>query len=340
MFLLKRKSVYYVEYLDVEENRVRRVSTHQSIKRDAIKFLSDFEKNLKTQKSYKHIFLDDFEKQYSDYVKDNLSAKYYTSVKLSFRQLISFTGNIPLSKLNYPLMDTFFIETFNRTQHGAWTYYRILKSAFYKAILWGYVDNNPFQKITLPKIPKNNPLFILETELDALLNLEKDELLKSIYLFAFNTGLRLGEIMNLKWNAVDFSDKIICVQNTIDFTTKGKQERKIPMNDNVFNLLVKRLPKVVEIKNDSFVFSYNDIQLNADFISKRFKKIIRISKLSQDLHFHDLRHSFASNLVKKGVSIFVIKELLGHQDVKTTQIYSHLTIDTLHSAVNQLGVNL
>lgn len=99
MFLLKRNSIYYIEYLDVEENRVRRVSTHQSIKRDAVKFLSDFEKNLKTHKSYKHIFLDDFEKQYSEYVKDNLSAKYYTTVKLSFRQLIGFTGNIPLSKI-------------------------------------------------------------------------------------------------------------------------------------------------------------------------------------------------------------------------------------------------
>jgi site-specific recombinase XerD len=339
MFLLKRSSIYYVEYLDVEENRVRRVSTHQSIKRDAIKYLSDFEKNLKTQKSYKHIFLDDFEKQYSEYVKDNLSAKYYITVKLSFRQLTSFTGNIPLSKFNYSLIDKFFVETFSRTQQGAWTYYRILKSAFNKAILWGYLDQNPFNKIKLPKIPNNNPLFIQEFELNDLLNLEEDELLKSIYVFAFNTGLRLGEIINLKWNAVDFSDEIISVQNTIDFTTKGKQERKVPMNDCVLNLLRKQFPKVIDIANDSLVFSNNGIQLNGDYISKRFKKIIRKSKLNQHLHFHDLRHSFASNLVKKGVSIFVIKELLGHQDVKTTQIYSHLTIGTLQSAVNQLGVN-
>lgn len=136
MFLLKRGSIYYVEYLDAEENRIRRVSTHQNIKREAIRFLSDFEKNLKSQKPNKHIYLGDFEKQYSDYVKSNLSSKYHTTVKLSIRQLIGFTGNIPLSKLNYSLMDKFFNETFNRTQQGAWTYYRILKSAFNKAILW------------------------------------------------------------------------------------------------------------------------------------------------------------------------------------------------------------
>ena len=215
-----------------------------------------------------------------------------------------------------------------------------MKSAFNKAILWGYLDQNPFNKIKLPKIPKNNPLFIQESELEDLVKLEDDELLKSIYLFAFNTGLRLGEITNLKWNTVDFSDKIISVQNTIDFTTKGKQERIIPMNESVFHLLSNRFPKVINITKDSFVFSNNGIKLNGDFISKRFKKIIRKSKLNQDLHFHDLRHSFASNLVKKGVLIFTIKELLGHQDVKTTQIYSHLTIDSLQNAVNQLGVNI
>ena len=59
-----------------------------------------------------------------------------------------------------------------------------------------------------------------------------------------------------------------------------------------------------------------------------------------NFYFHDLRHSFASNLIKKGVSIFIVKELPGHQDAKLTQIYSHLTIDGLQIAVNQLGVNL
>ena len=62
MFLLKRSGIYYVEYLDEQENRIRRISTKQKIKRDAIKFLTDFDKNLKTKKTFKHIFLEEFEK--------------------------------------------------------------------------------------------------------------------------------------------------------------------------------------------------------------------------------------------------------------------------------------
>jgi site-specific recombinase XerD len=340
MFLFKRGSIYHLEYKDVDENRTKRISTKCKSKKDALEFLSNFKDGISNRTKLRFISLHRFENEYQGYVDANFSKSYSLMVGVSFKLLTEHFGDIPLNKFPFQELEKFFSDTYQRTKQGARTYLIALKSAFNKAILWGYIDKNPFERIKLPKIPKNNPLFIQESELDDLLNLEEDELFKSIYVFAFNTGLRLGEITNLKWNAVDFLEKIISVQNTIDFTTKGKQERTIPMNESVFHLLSNRFPKVINITNDSYVFSNNVIKLNGDFISKRFKKIIRKSKLNQDLHFHDLRHSFASNLVKKGVSIFVIKELLGHQDVKTTQIYSHLTIDTLQNAVNQLGVNL
>lgn len=338
MFLFKRGSIYQLEYIDVDENRTKRISTKCKNKKDALEFLSYYKDRLSNLNKLRFISLNRFANEYQEFVDVNFSKSYSLMVKVSFNLLEKHFGDIPINKFPFQELEKFFSDTYKRTKQGARTYLIALKSAFNKAILWNYVDKNPFLRIKLSKIPKNNPLFIQETEFDDLLNLEEDELLKSIYVFAFNTGLRLGEITNLKWNAINFSDKIICVQNTIDFTTKGKQERKIPMNECVFHLLRDRYPKVIDIANDNFVFSYKRIKLNGDFVSKRFKKIIRKSKLNQELHFHDLRHSFASNLVKRGVSIFVVKELLGHQDVKTTQIYSHLTIDSLKNAVNQLGI--
>ena len=80
----------------------------------------------------------------------------------------------------------------------------------------------------------------------------------------------------------------------------------------------------------------NSIKLNEDFISKQFKKSVRAAVLNDKIHFHSLRHSFASNLVQKGVSLYVVKELLGHEDIKTTQIYSHLQKENLMDAVNLL----
>ena len=265
MFLLKRNSIYYVEYLDIEENRIRRVSTNQRIKRDAIKFLTDFENNLKTKKSFKHIFLDEYEKQYSEYIKTNLSTKYYTTVKLSFRQLTQFTGNIPLSKLSYPLLDKFFTETHIRTQQGAWTYYRILKSAFNKAIKWGYLSGNVFNQIKLPSIPRNNPLFINEIELNQILKNVNNPTLVDLYTFAFHTGIRLGEIINLTWDHVSLSEKLIRVANTKEFMIKGKKERVIPINEKLFKLLSNKLTKYYTLQEPEYVFNKNGFRFKTIF---------------------------------------------------------------------------
>ncbi|MFZ1519744.1 MAG: tyrosine-type recombinase/integrase, partial [Ignavibacteriaceae bacterium] len=73
--------------------------------------------------------------------------------------------------------------------------------------------------------------------------------------------------------------------------------------------------------------------LYQESISKQFKKIIRKANLNEKIHFHTLRHSFASLLVQKGVSLYVVKELLGHEDLATTQIYSHLDNNSIVKAI-------
>ena len=336
MFLLKRKGVFYLEYFNAEENKIKRVSTRKRIKRDALKFLVDFEKKLKSKPAVNYISIEDFKIQYTEQVKINLSAKYYKNVDLSFRLLIEQTGNIALSKLSYQLLDKFISDTYSRTKQGAITYYRILKSAFNKAIGWGYLERNPLDKIKPPKIPSNNPLFISEKELNVIINIESNKTLAEIYLFAFHTGMRISEIINLKWDNVSLTDRIIKVSNTKEFTTKGKKERIIPINEILFKVLQNRFPKVISLEKNELVFSKNGFKYSSEYISKKFKEVVRKSGLNSNIHFHDLRHSFASNLVKKGISIFIVKELLGHRDVKTTQIYSHLTIDSLKDAVKVL----
>ncbi|MBZ0200059.1 MAG: site-specific integrase, partial [Ignavibacteriaceae bacterium] len=88
-----------------------------------------------------------------------------------------------------------------------------------------------------------------------------------------------------------------------------------------------------------FVFQkMKDFKLNENYVSKQFKKSVRAAELDDRIHFHTLRHSFASQLVQKGVSLYVIKELLGHEDLSTTQIYSHLQQSNLSAAVNLLCV--
>jgi integrase len=112
--------------------------------------------------------------------------------------------------------------------------YRILKSAFEKAVQWNYIESNPFDKIKLPKIPQNKPVFISDIELKQIVSYEKDKILKDIYLFAFYSGCRINEILNLKWNNINFSERFISIKNDETFTTKSKKERIIPINNYLF----------------------------------------------------------------------------------------------------------
>jgi site-specific recombinase XerD len=91
---------------------------------------------------------------------------------------------------------------------------------------------------------------------------------------------------------------------------------------------------------NSFVFSNpNGFCYNKDYVSNRFKKACREAKIKEEIHFHTLRHSFASNLANKGVPLIVIKELLGHADISTTQRYSHTNLEHLQSAIRKLNIS-
>ena len=340
-FLFKRDGYYHLQYFSEAEGRIKRVSTKQSKKSDAIKFLTDFNKKLESVPKQKFILLSQFSNEYQNYVKLNLSVKYLNDVRTSFKKLIESLEDVPLSKINSYQMEQFISKTYTESKYAAKHHYNNLKSAFNKAIHWGYLTQNPLLKIKSPKIPQNNPSFIDEIELEQILSKETNVTLQNIYLFAFYTGMRLGEIVNLKWNQVNLNERAIRVMNTVDFTNKGQRERIVPMTDKVFNLLTEIFPKVINIRRDRFVFTKNGFMFNPDCVTKNFKKSVRASAkektIDSSIHFHDLRHSFASNLARRGVSLLIIKELLGHTDIKTTMIYAHLRPENLRNAVELLN---
>jgi integrase/recombinase XerD len=149
--------------------------------------------------------------------------------------------------------------------------------------------------------------------------------------------MRLGELVNMKWTWIDLNENQILLQCSDSFTTKSKSCRVIPFNSHLGNIFINRWPKVLSIKNDDFVFyRLNGIRLNENYVSKKFKEYVRLAGLNDKIHFHTLRHSFASLLVQRGVSLYVVKELLGHEALSTTQIYSHLQQQNLRDAVNLL----
>lgn len=101
--------------------------------------------------------------------------------------------------------------------------------------------------------------------------------------------------------------------------------------------MIDSFNKTNNVNNNNYIFyRIKGIKFNENYVSKQFKVAVRDCGLNDNIHFHTPRHSFASRLIQKGASVFVVKELLGHEDIKTTQIYSHLKTENLTEAVNLL----
>ncbi|HMN26366.1 MAG TPA: tyrosine-type recombinase/integrase, partial [Ignavibacteriaceae bacterium] len=264
------------------------------------------------------------------------SEKYLKkAVKPSFVALQKNIPDIPLQMISTRIIDQFISTASVSSKHSASLYYRTLKAAFNKAVVWNYIEVNPFNKIKSPKVPQSFPVFISESELIEILNNTEMQIMKDIFTTAFYTGMRLGELLNMKWNWIDFNQNIITIKNSNDFNSKNKRERIIPIHHKV-KTIFQSLYQLGKDQN-SLVFCRNErIKLNEDFVSKQFKKAVRAANLNDKVHFHSLRHSFASALVQRGISLYAVKELLGHGNIKTTQIYSHLQNQNLMEAVNLL----
>lgn len=284
------------------------------------------------------VTLIEFRDEYIEAIRHTHSPSYLRSVKYTFQQLLNYSDNLKLVKYDPRYMEKFILEKFKKSKYTASLYYRTLKAAFSKAVDWDYISVNPLTKIKCPKFQKNRPAFITIDELNTILNCLPNKDLTDLYLFAFYTGMRLSEVINLQWNNINLNEGIIQVGGK-EFVTKGKKVRSIPICNQVHDILIKRFPKILKQKNN-FVFTKGSSSYcyTADYISKTFKKAVKLSGLNQDVHFHSLRHSFASALIKSGASLYTIKELLGHSSISMTEIYSHLDISSLKDAINKFNI--
>jgi len=291
------------------------------------------------------VFID----EYCNLIKQNRSNAYYTSVECAFKHLIDFfESRNSIKSIGLKDVENFVTYLQQKVKKGYRVYYRTLKAAFNKAVDWGYVKENYFHKVKLPKKQQVNPAFINSDQLSVINYKIKIEVIKDFVVIAFYTGMRLNEIINLTWRNVDLEARIITVGDE-SFTTKGKNQRYIPICEEVFEIIVNRktqavrgtpsliLPLRKREKTIEYVFCKKDgSKYCGNYVSRKFKNACKAAGMDQSIHFHSLRHSFASNLAQKSVSLYTIKELLGHSSITTTEIYSHLNMDALRDAIKKL----
>lgn len=211
--------------------------------------------------------------------------------------------------------------------------------SYYKYLLRkGEVKVDPLRKITGPKNKKNLPVFVKESEMNRLLDdvdfgegFEgcRDHLVIAMF---YATGMRLSELIGLDDGDVDFAASVIKV------TGKRNKQRLIPFGEELrveMETYVKQRDESVPVRSDAFFVRKTGERLYPNIVRKivtrNLSKVVTVKKRSP----HVLRHTFATSMLNHDAELGAIKELLGHESLATTEIYTHTTFEELKKVYNQ-----
>ena len=186
-----------------------------------------------------------------------------------------------------------------------------------------YLKTNPVQTIEQPKIPKKLPKVMTVNEIELILNHNLNKTEKVIIELLYGCGLRVSELVNIKINNYDLKAKYI------QCFGKGSKERIIPLGTKAIDAIKNYLPE------RDFILQKFRKDTKTLLINEKGKNITRqdvynfIRKQGETIHKHisphTLRHSFATHLLENGADLRIVQELLGHSDVSTTQLYTHIS---------------
>ena len=212
----------------------------------------------------------------------------------------------------------------------------VLKSFFKYLYKKGYIKSNIAAGLGFPKIEKKLPSYLSMNEINELLDrVGSDELNfinKAIIEVFYGTGIRLNELINIKLNDVNFSN------NTVKVLGKGSKQRIVPFGSKA-QIAVKNyleIRNIINLNNLDLLFVSNKgKKLYATEVRRMVKKNISSVTDIKKNSPHVLRHSFATHLLDNGADIRAVKDLLGHENLSTTQIYTHVNPEKLKKVYKQ-----
>jgi integrase len=196
---------------------------------------------------------------------------------------------------------------------------------------WHWIKENPVSKISKPKESRGRERYLEKDEINRLLGVckkSKSPYLYAITLFALGTGARKGEILNLRWNDVDFSRCTAIFRDT-----KNGESRTIHLSDTIANCLREEQQK--RLFCSEYVFPSQDGKRPAD-IKAGWENAVEEAGLV-DVCFHTLRHTAASHLAIGGFSSLEIASVLGHKTLAMVKRYSHLSLSATARALDRLN---
>lgn len=198
-----------------------------------------------------------------------------------------------------------------------------LRGFFKWATSSGILEKNPAATLEQPKTPQRLPKVVSVKEIDEMLHNNLTPLEHVMMELLYSCGLRVSELVNLKLNDIDLSSKYVRCFG------KGSKERIIPIGEQAKTMLKEYFPtRDLLIKKYNLTTKNLLIKDNGHFVTRQdvYNFIHAQGKLiHKNISPHTLRHSFATHLLENGADLRVVQELLGHSDVSTTQLYTHIS---------------
>jgi len=205
-----------------------------------------------------------------------------------------------------------------------------LRSLFNFMLREGGVENNPAQGIKAPKTKRRLPVTMDADQLTRLLDFSSDDLLSqrdlAIMELFYSSGLRLAELVSIDMKDMDMNDA------TLEVTGKGAKTRRVPIGRKAKAAIqnwIQVRDTIAAVGEPALFVSRRGTRLHPRTIQQRLKKWAMEHGAPRSLHPHLLRHSFASHLLESSGDLRAVQELLGHADITTTQIYTHLDFQHL-----------
>ncbi len=264
---------------------------------------------------------------------DNTIESYKNDISSLFRYLEEFKIEDP-SEIKYNHLLAFFkaLKNAGLNSSTAARYYSSIKGFFNYLLTNKYITENPIEKVPPPKLAKNLPQVLSINEVEKILtepNAEEKLGLrdKAVLETFYACGLRVSELINLKLSDLFFDEEIIRVFG------KGSKERIVPIGRSAIKWINKYLinsrPLLEKkLKSQNFLFlNIRGSRFSRMGIWKLVMRYVKDAGIEREIHPHTFRHSFATHLLEGGADLRAVQEMLGHADISTTQIYTHIDRD-------------
>jgi len=334
--------VWVLDYYDAAGVRRREntdVATKELAQRLLRKRLDDLaEAEVSGLRPTKAILFNEFTPEYLDHVNAVRAKSSQKKVPSMVRILARTFGSMNLSKVTSGDVQRWIDKRSQERKKNGKTIkpatvvseFVTLSAIFREARKRGYVSKDPCRGLSLPRVNNKVIRCLSDIEEQRLLPACSDSI-RPIVQAGLYSGLRKEELLDLRWGDLDFEQGLLTVEHG-----KGEKKRHIPMIPELSEIL-SALPRQVS-KGEASPYVFNNPETGTRWVDIRKPWFQALSLAGiRNFRFHDLRHSFASRMVQRGVPLKAVQELLGHADMKTTMRYAHLAPSDLRNAVLTLS---